>query len=121
MLEHKKIFVFSVNLFYFATDGRRKRSVFPVFHLFAFPPLPIFVTSRLRLFCLSPLRSMLSAHLPMDQAKGILEYIQAKLPDKNYDVDGVMSDLVRYTRKPETLSEEIVNDKSGLKYRFGSI
>ncbi|MCX5815412.1 MAG: ParB/RepB/Spo0J family partition protein, partial [Proteobacteria bacterium] len=28
---------------------------------------------------------------PMDQAKGILAFIQAKLPDKNYDVDGVMS------------------------------
>ncbi|MCX5816379.1 MAG: ParB/RepB/Spo0J family partition protein [Proteobacteria bacterium] len=46
---------------------------------------------------------------PMDQAKGILAYIQAKHPDKNYDVDGVMSDLVRYNRKPETLPEEIVN------------
>ena len=44
----------------------------------------------------------------MDQAKGILAFIQAKHPDKNYDVDRAMSDLVRYTRKPETLSEEIV-------------
>ncbi|MCX5813385.1 MAG: ParB/RepB/Spo0J family partition protein [Proteobacteria bacterium] len=46
---------------------------------------------------------------PIDQAKGILSYIQARHPDKGYDVDGVMSELVRYTRKPETLSEEIVN------------
>ncbi|MCX5809755.1 MAG: ParB/RepB/Spo0J family partition protein [Proteobacteria bacterium] len=45
---------------------------------------------------------------PMDQAKGILAYIQAKHPDKNYDADGVMSELVRYTRKPETLQEEVV-------------
>ena len=30
---------------------------------------------------------------PMDQAKGVLSFIQAKLPDKNYDVDGVMNDL----------------------------
>ncbi len=42
---------------------------------------------------------------PMDQAKGILAYIQAKLPDKNYDVDGVMSDLVMYNRRPEDLPE----------------
>ena len=44
---------------------------------------------------------------PMDQAKGILSYIQAKLPDKNYDVNGVMSDLVSYNRRPEDLPEEI--------------
>jgi hypothetical protein len=30
-------------------------------------------------------------------------------PDKNYDVDGVMSKLIRYNRKPETFTEEIVN------------
>jgi ParB/RepB/Spo0J family partition protein len=51
---------------------------------------------------------------PIDQAKGILAYIQAKHPGMSeagnvYNVDEVMSDLVRYTRKPETLSEEIVN------------
>ncbi|MCX5807973.1 MAG: ParB/RepB/Spo0J family partition protein [Proteobacteria bacterium] len=45
---------------------------------------------------------------PMDQAKGILAFVQAKHPDKGYDVDSVMSELVRYTRKPETLSEEVV-------------
>ncbi|MCX5809661.1 MAG: ParB/RepB/Spo0J family partition protein [Proteobacteria bacterium] len=44
---------------------------------------------------------------PMDQAKGILAYIQAKLPDKNYDVDGVMSELVNYNRSPEYVSEEV--------------
>ena len=44
---------------------------------------------------------------PIDQAKGILAYIQAKLPVKNYDVDGVMSALVTYNRRPEDLQEEI--------------
>ena len=44
---------------------------------------------------------------PMDQAKGILTYLQAKHPDKNYDVDGVMSELVSYNRRPEDLPEEI--------------
>ncbi|MDO9537599.1 MAG: hypothetical protein Q7J68_04700, partial [Thermoplasmata archaeon] len=44
----------------------------------------------------------------MDQAKGILAYIQAKLPDKGYDVDGVMSDLIKYDRKPELVSDELV-------------
>jgi len=33
---------------------------------------------------------------PVDQAKGILAYIQAKHPDQNYDVNGVMSELVNY-------------------------
>ena len=32
---------------------------------------------------------------PMDQAKGILAFIQAKHPVKTYDVDGVMSDLAK--------------------------
>jgi len=45
---------------------------------------------------------------PMDQAKGILSLIQAKLPDKNYDVDGVMSELIRYKLKPDGLSDELV-------------
>ncbi|MCX5813433.1 MAG: hypothetical protein NT178_12965 [Proteobacteria bacterium] len=44
----------------------------------------------------------------MDQAKGIILYIQAKHPDKGYDVAGAMSELVRYNFKPETLPEEIV-------------
>jgi len=32
---------------------------------------------------------------------------RAKHPDKNYDVDGVMSELVSYNRRPEDLPEEI--------------
>ena len=46
---------------------------------------------------------------PMDQAKGILAFIQAKHPDKGYDVEGVMSDLIKYNRKPDTLSEATVS------------
>ncbi|MCX5808073.1 MAG: ParB/RepB/Spo0J family partition protein [Proteobacteria bacterium] len=49
---------------------------------------------------------------PMDQAKGVLAFIQAKLPDKNYDVDGVMSDLVKYEMKPESLLKIIVDTVS---------
>ncbi|MCX5809327.1 MAG: ParB/RepB/Spo0J family partition protein [Proteobacteria bacterium] len=45
---------------------------------------------------------------PIDQAKGILSFIQAKHPDNGYDVDGVMSDLIKYNRKPDTLSEAVV-------------
>jgi hypothetical protein len=37
---------------------------------------------------------MLSAHPPIDQAKGILSFIQLKHPDKGYDVDGVMNELL---------------------------
>ena len=44
---------------------------------------------------------------PMDQAKGILAYIQAKHPDKGYNVDGVMSELVSYKRRPEDLSDQV--------------
>ncbi|MCX5811426.1 MAG: ParB/RepB/Spo0J family partition protein [Proteobacteria bacterium] len=43
---------------------------------------------------------------PIDQAKGILSFIQAKRPDKGYDVDGVMSELVMYNRRPEDVSEQ---------------
>ena len=42
---------------------------------------------------------------PIDQAKGILAYIQAKHPDMGYDVDGVMSDLVKVMRAPEYASQ----------------
>ena len=45
---------------------------------------------------------------PIDQAKGIFSYIQVKLPDKTYDVDGVMSDLIKYDRKPELVPDELV-------------
>jgi len=44
---------------------------------------------------------------PIDQAKGILAFIQARHPDKGYDVGGVMSELVSYNRRPEDLSQEI--------------
>ncbi|MCX5813122.1 MAG: hypothetical protein NT178_11335 [Proteobacteria bacterium] len=44
---------------------------------------------------------------PIDQAKGILSFIQAKHPDKGYGMDGVMSELVMYNRRPEDLPEEI--------------
>ena len=43
----------------------------------------------------------------IDQAKGILAYIQAKHPDKGYDVDGVMGELTSYNRRPEDVPEEI--------------
>ncbi|MCX5806761.1 MAG: ParB/RepB/Spo0J family partition protein [Proteobacteria bacterium] len=43
---------------------------------------------------------------PIDQAKGILSFIQAKHPEKGYDVDGVMSELVNYNRSPEYVSED---------------
>ena len=44
----------------------------------------------------------------MDQAKGILAYIQVKHPDKNHDVDGVMNDLIKYDRRPDDLTKEVV-------------
>ncbi|MCX5809713.1 MAG: hypothetical protein NTX36_10150, partial [Proteobacteria bacterium] len=44
---------------------------------------------------------------PMDQAKGILSFIQAKHPDKGYDVDGVMSELVNYERSPSYLQDGV--------------
>ncbi len=45
---------------------------------------------------------------PIDQAKGILTYIQAKHPGKNYDVDGVMSELVKAMRAPDYASEDFL-------------
>jgi len=42
---------------------------------------------------------------PIDQAKGILAFIQAKHPDKGYDPDGVMGELVNYDRSPNCTSE----------------
>jgi ParB family chromosome partitioning protein len=44
---------------------------------------------------------------PIDQAKGILAYIQAKHPDQGYDVNGVMKELVNIMRTPDYVSEEI--------------
>ncbi|MCX5809774.1 MAG: ParB/RepB/Spo0J family partition protein [Proteobacteria bacterium] len=45
---------------------------------------------------------------PMDQAKGILAYIQARHPDKGYDVDGVMNELMKVIREPEYASQEFI-------------
>jgi len=45
---------------------------------------------------------------PMDQAKGILAFIQAKLPDKGYDVNGLMNELILYKRRPDDLSDQFV-------------
>ena len=44
---------------------------------------------------------------PMDQAKGILAYIQARHPDKGYDVQGVMNEIMNYNLKPENVSEAV--------------
>ncbi len=44
---------------------------------------------------------------PIDQAKGILAFFQAKHPDNVYNLDGVMSTLVSYRRRPEDLPEGI--------------
>jgi len=44
---------------------------------------------------------------PIDQAKGILSFIQARHPDNGYDVDSLMSDLVNYDRSPDYLSEKV--------------
>jgi len=51
---------------------------------------------------------------PIDQAKGILAFIQAKHPDLSeagnvYNVDEVMSDLVMYNRRPESLPEQFAS------------
>ncbi|MCX5806781.1 MAG: hypothetical protein NT010_12090 [Proteobacteria bacterium] len=45
---------------------------------------------------------------PIDQAKGILAYIQAKHPDKGYNLDGVMSDLMKVQLRPDDLPEDVV-------------
>jgi ParB-like chromosome segregation protein Spo0J len=44
---------------------------------------------------------------PIDQANGILALIQAKHPDKGYNLDKVMSTLVSYRRRPEDLPEGV--------------
>jgi ParB family chromosome partitioning protein len=46
---------------------------------------------------------------PIDQAKGILAFIQVRHADKGYDVEGVVSVLVSYNRRPEDLPEEVAN------------
>ncbi len=42
----------------------------------------------------------------IDQAKGILAFIQAKHPGIVYNVDGIMSELMNYDRRPEDVSKE---------------
>ncbi|MCX5814559.1 MAG: ParB/RepB/Spo0J family partition protein [Proteobacteria bacterium] len=49
---------------------------------------------------------------PIDQAKGILAYIQAKHTDKGYDVDGVMNELANYDLKPDSVSPEVTDTLS---------
>ena len=44
---------------------------------------------------------------PIDQAKGILAYIQAKHPDKSYNVDTLMAELVNVMRTPDYAPEEV--------------
>jgi ParB family transcriptional regulator, chromosome partitioning protein len=44
---------------------------------------------------------------PMDQAKGILAFIQAKHPDKAYDAAGAMSELISHDRSSDYASEEL--------------
>lgn len=44
---------------------------------------------------------------PIDQARGILSYFQAKHPDKNYEVDGVTRELLNQKLKPEYVSDQI--------------
>jgi len=51
---------------------------------------------------------------PIDQAKGILAFIQAKHPEKNYNLDGVMSDLVSYEMRPGDISKEIADTVSAI-------
>jgi hypothetical protein len=48
----------------------------------------------------------------MDQAKGILAYIQARHPDKGYDVQGVMNEIMNYNLKPENVSEAMTETVS---------
>ena len=51
---------------------------------------------------------------PIDQAQGILSYIQIKLPNKKYDVNSLMSDLVSYDRRPEDISQEFADTVSAI-------
>ena len=55
----------------------------------------------------------------MDQAKGILAYIQAKLPDKGYDVNGLMNELILYKRRPDDLSDQFVPTVGTITEIFG--
>ncbi len=49
---------------------------------------------------------------PMDQAKGILAFIQARHPDKGYDVNGVINELMNYNLKPDSVLKEVTDTLS---------
>ena len=49
---------------------------------------------------------------PIDQAKCILAFIQAEHPDKGYDLEGVMSELMKVMREPEYASREFIETVS---------
>ena len=49
---------------------------------------------------------------PMDQAKGILSFVQARHPDKGYDVDGVINELMNYNLKPDSVLKEVTDTVS---------
>lgn len=49
---------------------------------------------------------------PIDQARGILSFIQARHPDRNYDVDGLVNDLVTYDRRQGDLPEGVADTVS---------
>ncbi|MCX5805483.1 MAG: ParB/RepB/Spo0J family partition protein [Proteobacteria bacterium] len=49
---------------------------------------------------------------PIDQANGILAYFQAKHPDKGYNLDGVMSEIMNYNLKPDSVSKEVTDTVS---------
>ncbi len=49
---------------------------------------------------------------PIDQAKGILAFFQAKHPGNVYNLDGVMSELMNYDLKPESVSKEMTDTVS---------
>ncbi len=42
---------------------------------------------------------------PIDQAQGIMAYLQARMPGRTYEVDGVLNDLVSYNRGSQYCSE----------------
>jgi hypothetical protein len=45
----------------------------------------------------------------MDQANGILALIQARHPDKGYDVSGIISGIVNYKLKPDDPSNPLTS------------
>jgi hypothetical protein len=49
---------------------------------------------------------------PIDQAKGILAFFQAKHPDVVYNLDGVINELMNYNLKPDSVSKEVTDTVS---------